>query len=177
MTVSFVVNGMPQPAGSKRGFVVKGRVVITDAAKKSRPWKSEVSDAAAAAMRQTVFSPHTTLATVSANGALLEGPLDVEFTFVVPRPKGHFGKKGIRPSAPPFPAVRPDVLKLARAVEDACTGIVWRDDAQIVREKLVKVYGEPARCEIRVSRLSPGIHDSATPPPPDADLIVERKIP
>jgi predicted short-subunit dehydrogenase-like oxidoreductase (DUF2520 family) len=45
------------------------------------------------------------------------------------------------------------VLKLARGVEDALTGIVWRDDAQIVVEHLEKRYGSPARCEVRVKYL------------------------
>ena len=45
------------------------------------------------------------------------------------------------------------MLKLARAVEDALTGIVWRDDAQIVDEQLSKVYGEPARVEVDVAEL------------------------
>lgn len=39
----------------------------------------------------------------------------------------------------------PDVLKLARGVEDALTGIVWRDDAQIVNESLSKVVVAPPR--------------------------------
>jgi Holliday junction resolvase RusA-like endonuclease len=33
------------------------------------------------------------------------------------------------------------------------TGIVYRDDAQIVRETLVKCYGEPVRVEITVESL------------------------
>jgi Holliday junction resolvase RusA-like endonuclease len=157
--ISFVVHGNPQPAGSKRGFVIKGkgaakdRVVVTDAAKNSRPWKSDVAAAAADAMRAPILSEDGTRQIGSQNGALLEGPLAVVFVFYVPRPKGHFGKKGLRPAAPAHPAVRPDVLKLARAVEDACTGIVWRDDAQIVHETIVKGYGEPARVEVKVQAL------------------------
>lgn len=146
MGVQFVVHGHPQPAGSKRGFYNKasGRVIITDDAKKSRPWKAVVSDAAAQAM--TFHDPDGT------SGYLppLEGPLRLELDFYVPRPKGHVGKRGVLPSAPDFPAVKPDVLKLARAVEDALSGIVYRDDAQIVTEWLSKRYGEPARVEILV---------------------------
>lgn len=48
------------------------------------------------------------------------------------------------------PATRPDVLKLARCAEDSLTGIVWRDDAQIVEEHLFKYWGEPARVEIEI---------------------------
>ena len=69
------------------------------------------------------------------------------------RPKGHFGKRGLLPSAPIAPIVKPDLLKLARAVEDALSGLVYKDDAQIVREILDKHYGEPARVEIGLYRL------------------------
>lgn len=87
------------------------------------------------------------------DSALLEGPLRLSATFYLPRPKGHFGKRGIRPSAPKYPTTKPDCLKLGRAVEDGMIGVVYRDDAQIVQERLHKVYGEPARCEILVSTI------------------------
>lgn len=45
------------------------------------------------------------------------------------------------------------MLKLARAAEDALTGILWRDDAQICDEVIRKRYGEPARVEIEVRTL------------------------
>ncbi len=77
--------------------------------------------------------------------------LTVTFTIYVPRPKGHYGKKGLLPSARPHPSVKPDCLKLARGLEDSLSGIVWKDDAQIVDEHIVKTYGEPARCEITVA--------------------------
>jgi Holliday junction resolvase RusA-like endonuclease len=148
----FTIYGTPQPAGSKRGFYNKnaGRVIITDDAKKSRPWKAQVSDAAQQAMTFTSELGEGT----SGYMPLLEGPLALELVFYVPRPKGHYGSgrnaHKVRPSAPDFPAVKPDVLKLARAVEDALSSIVYRDDAQIVTEFLLKRYGEPARCEVIV---------------------------
>lgn len=144
MNVRFIVHGIAQPAGSKRGFINRktGGVIITDAAKRSRPWKADVSAAAAAAMIGT---------------RLLDGPLALDVVFVVPRPKGHYGSGrnagNVRASAPMYPAVKPDVTKLLRAVEDACTGIVWRDDAQIVSQHATKRYGAPARCELTVSEL------------------------
>lgn len=138
--MKFTVYGIAQPAGSKRGFSNQktGRVIITDANNKAKPWKAEVRTAAAEAAGR--------------NGlvGLMDGPLELSLTFYVPRPKSHIGARGVRPSAPMFPTVKPDVLKLARAVEDACTGVVWRDDSQIVTELLSKRYGEPARCEISV---------------------------
>lgn len=137
--VSFVVFGQPAPAGSKTtGRTKDGRSFVRDSSKRSYPWRRDVAQAAGIAMR---------------SAPLLDGPLRLELTFHVPRPKGHYGTRGLRPSAPTHPTTRPDVLKLARAVEDACTGIVWRDDAQVVTEILSKRFGEPARAEVVVSTV------------------------
>lgn len=137
--IAFTVYGRPQPAGSKRvvpiGGKKGGRMIVVDAAKQSRPWKNEVAQVAGRVMD---------------GREVLRGALAAEFRFVVLRPKGHYGKRGIRPSAPNYPTVRPDCLKLARAVEDALSGVVYRDDSQIVREVLVKEYGEPERVEVRI---------------------------
>lgn len=132
MTVRFIVYGLPQPAGSKRAFPFKRKdgkigVAVSDANPKAKSWKGQVAMAARQATK-----------------ALAEGPLVVSMTFYIPRPKGHYGTKGVRPGAPMRPTVRPDVLKLARAVEDAMSGIVYRDDSQIVKEVLVKQYTEEA---------------------------------
>lgn len=138
--IAFTVYGQAEPAGSKRAFVVKGRAVVTDANRRSAPWKQEVASQGAMAM---------------ADIALLEGPLEVWFTIYVPRPAGHFGKKGnLLPSARLYPTARPDLLKLARGLEDALTGIVWRDDSQIVVERLVKLYGDPARVEVEIREIA-----------------------
>lgn len=135
--LSFTVYGLAQPAGSKVAMKTKtGRLLVRDAAKGSRPWKTQVAQAAGEAM----------------NGSgLLDGALELSVIFTVPRPKGHYGVRGLRPSAPEHPTVRPDVTKLLRAIEDACTGIVWRDDAQIVAQHAYKEYGEPARADVRVT--------------------------
>lgn len=139
--VTFTVLGRPQPAGSKKGFVnpKTGRVIITDDAKKSRPWKSVCSGDAHVAM---------------AGRVLLDGPLGFKVTFYVQRPKSHFGTgrnaRTLKDSAPAYPAVKPDTTKLVRAIEDALTGIVWRDDAQVVTQVAFKRYGEPERAEVTV---------------------------
>lgn len=138
--VSFTVHGVAAPAGSKRGFynAKAKRVIVTDDSARSRPWKAQVADAAAQAMTgREPFSVE---------------PLLLELTFWMPRPKGHLGAKGnVRPSAPSAPTVKPDLLKLARAVEDALTGVVYRDDAQITCEVLQKAYTTAgARTEVRV---------------------------
>jgi Holliday junction resolvase RusA-like endonuclease len=124
--VSFFVPGVPSPGGSKRAFrLPNGRVVVTEDARRSKPWWAVV---------QLVASEHCAVP--------LEGALRLEVTFILPRPKGHFGKRGIRDSAPEYPTTRPDTTKLLRALEDACTKIVWKDDAQIVQQEVDKEYGD-----------------------------------
>lgn len=141
--ISFFVQGIAKPAGSKRGFYIAKitRVVITDACKGSRDWKTDVKHTA-----QSVYQ-----------GALITGPVMLSLTFQVLRPKGHF-RTGVRAnelreSAPAFPIVKPDVLKLARGVEDALTGIIWKDDAQIVSERLEKVYGAVPGVRVEVKEI------------------------
>lgn len=152
--ISFTVIGKPEPAGSKRAFVnpKTGKAIVTDANQNAKPWQTAVATEAAAQM----------------NGEpLFDGPLSLTLRFWTPRPNGHFGtgrNAGIlKRSAPEFPTVRPDVLKLARAVEDALTGVVWRDDAQIVNEDITKYYGSPARCEVEIYELKPSSSSPASP--------------
>jgi Holliday junction resolvase RusA-like endonuclease len=134
MTVAFTVHGNPAPGGSKRAFALPGGrgIRVVDANKNAGSWKLDVARAASEAMQGQ--SP-------------MGGPLRLELRFYRSRPKGHYlgsdVNRPLRPSAPEYPATRPDVLKLARAVEDAMTGIVYVDDAQICVEVLHKLYGSP----------------------------------
>jgi Holliday junction resolvase RusA-like endonuclease len=143
--IEFTVLGEPAPAGSKRAFQNKytGRISVADASYRTKPWQAEVKAAAS-----QVAPPE-----------LLTGPLSLRITFFKPRPASHYGTGRnagtLKLSASEFPTTRPDVLKLARAVEDALTGLIYRDDAQIVNEYLHKRYGSPARCEVDVREVVP----------------------
>ena len=69
--------------------------------------------------------------------------LEVDLEFYFPRPKTHLTAAGdVKATAPTFRAQRPDVDKLTRAVLDACTGIVYADDSQVVCLVARKEYGE-----------------------------------
>lgn len=126
------VPGLPRTAGSKRVFLVgkageaKRPIITDDSGKQGRDWRADVQHA----IRRRYQGPPFT------------GPLEVAFFFTVPRPRGHFGRRGLRPTAPPYPTVRPDMSKFERAVEDAATGLLWYDDAQIVSRAAAKVYGD-----------------------------------
>jgi crossover junction endodeoxyribonuclease RusA len=139
--ISFFVAGVPKPAGSKRGFFIPKikRVVITDACKGSRDWKTDVKHAG-----QKEYA-----------GPLRQGALAVRLVFLVVRPKAHYrtGKNAasLRDGAPVYPTTKPDVLKLARAVEDALTGIIWRDDSQIVTEHLSKRFADAPGVRVEIT--------------------------
>lgn len=141
--ITFAVYGTPQPSGSKTiGYRHTGFPFVRDANPKSKKWKRIVSETSASYMKD--------------NGlGIMHGPLTVSIVFHLIRPKSHFRKEGLSKKAPMFPSVRPDVLKLARAVEDACTGTIWNDDAQIVEETIAKYYGASSRVEISVKEALP----------------------
>ena len=150
--IEFDVIGEPKPQGSKRQVPIRnrdGRIVQKDGRDLTRivednprlpQWKQEIAQAARDVYR----------------GILLEGPLELTLTFYRPRPVTHFGtgrNTGVlKVSAPLHPTQRPDTLKLARAVEDALTGVIWRDDAQVVGHHLSKRYGEYFRVSVRIKR-------------------------
>ena len=140
--IRFFVTGIPAPGGSKTGFAIKkggvytGRVAIIDAGgQRTKDWRQAVSAAAMAAMKLADSVP-------------LTGAIEVELLFHMPRPKAHYRSDGIslRPGAPSRHIIRPDCLKLARSTEDAMTGKVYADDAQIAKETIEKAYGNPSGC-------------------------------
>jgi len=127
------------------GLVMKdGRPLLRPVhqnAKKLKPWRQDVARAARLAY----------------SGPLLVGAVKVSMMFSRSRPKGHFGTGRNAGKLKPWaeearPTTKPDVLKLARAVEDALTGVVWRDDSQVVEETLSKVWGTPG-VAVRIESL------------------------
>ena len=74
--------------------------------------------------------------------SLMHGSLLASMDFVVARPKDHYrtGRYAhlLKPDAPAYPNVKPDLSKLLRAAEDAMTGVVWVDDAQVVEYGLLR---------------------------------------
>jgi Holliday junction resolvase RusA-like endonuclease len=73
------------------------------------------------------------------------GAIAVELIFRMARPAGHWGKKGLRPKAPYWPATKPDADKLARATLDSLTGILFDDDSRIVELSVLKRYAAPGQ--------------------------------
>lgn len=138
-TIEFTVAGVPAPQGSKRGFVRGTRVVMVESSSRLMPYRAAVAAEARFAWPHPPLTESVTL--------------DVVFTFV--RPRSHLNKIGVaRPSAPPSPA-RPDLDKLLRAIGDAMTGIIYRDDSQISSITATKAYGETAETSIHIGIDTP----------------------
>ena len=141
--MSFDVEGHPSPGGSKNAFrnPRTGRIVVVDAGgKKTKVWRQAVAAAGALAMR---------------GRPLLAAPIGVVFDFRMSRPKAHYHADGrIRRDAPPVPIVRPDATKLQRSTEDALTGIVWRDDAEIAEIRTTRAYAFEGSSGVRVTAFT-----------------------
>lgn len=119
--VTFTVAGMaPAPQGSKRHV---GGGVMVESCKTVKPWRVLVAQAAAAA-----------------GVTLIRGPVSMSCVFLFARPKGHYGAKGLKPSAPRWHAVKPDASKLIRSTEDALSGVLFEDDARVVSTTAMKRY-------------------------------------
>jgi Holliday junction resolvase RusA-like endonuclease len=146
--VSFWIAGRQIPRGSKKpipkfdrsGKWVGNIVVDSSDDHGGREWMSQVRDDAIRAWGD-FRKP-------------LDGPLTLQIDFIRIRPKGHFrtGRHSgtLRDDAPSHPIGWPDVLKLARAIEDCLSSVIYRDDAQIVTELLTKRYGSSYATHVQV---------------------------
>ena len=77
--------------------------------------------------------------------------------FCFARPRSHYGTGKnvhiVKGSSPGHMAVMPDLDKLARCSLDALSGVVFKDDAQVVVLTLRKCYSNPERMEVAVDEL------------------------
>ncbi len=124
--LSFVVYSRAAPQGSKK--LIFNRMI--ESSKRVKPFRQDVR---IAAMDNTPA------------GWDLSQPMHVTYVFHFARPKSHFTSKGkLSRRAPEHPTGRNigDIEKLARAVSDALTGVIYHDDSQVVEMDLRKTYDE-----------------------------------
>lgn len=115
----FWVPGVPAPQGSSRAFVRGNRAVVTSANPRLKSWRHDVMMAAQNALGSDMA---------------LQGPVELELLFLYNRPAGHFGKRGLLPSAPVAKTTQPDLDKLVRGMCDALKQAgAYRDDALVIR--------------------------------------------
>jgi Holliday junction resolvase RusA-like endonuclease len=149
VSLHIVVVGTPRPQGSKRPVRNKhtGRIHMVESSERLPDWRADIRDAAL-----KLLDPPDNFA------RLWEAPLVVGIQFRLARPKGHYlpvnsrrEAPELRPEAPRHPAGKPDTDKLIRAVLDALTGLVWRDDSQVVHIEAWKLYHPHEGADITVS--------------------------
>jgi Holliday junction resolvase RusA-like endonuclease len=140
MRMDFTVYGIPQPKGSTKSFVYRAKnkktgkpligkrgqpvylAATTGANPKTKGWQNAVAKGARLEMAKRGLS----LAD--------DGAVTVEMLFYLLRPQR------IKPSDRPPHTTKPDLDKLVRCVFDALTGVVCRDDSQIVSSLASKGY-------------------------------------
>jgi len=134
--LAFTAYIKPEPQGSARAFVIKGRAVVTSDNRKLKPFRSEVTRCAMS------FCAENDIALPYAGK---HEPVDVAMTFFLRRPES-------LPKKHRYPARKPDVDKLARAVLDSLTGVAFHDDGQVVQIVASKQYDGVERVAITVMK-------------------------
>jgi len=116
----FDVIGKPVTQGSKQ-YMGKGRMLEVNH-DSLKAWRCDIKQMAYNKMMSEYGSTW-----------IREGAFLLSMIFRFDRPQGHYGAKGLRPSAPQYMTTRKgDVDKLSRAVLDALTTTIYTDDAQVV---------------------------------------------
>ncbi|MBN2312347.1 MAG: RusA family crossover junction endodeoxyribonuclease [Sedimentisphaerales bacterium] len=131
MRLEFFIPGQARPAGSKSAYKNKktSQIIVTHANPATKQWMDSVRFFALKAAQRMVPTTEAVC---------------LKLIFLKDRPKGHFGSGRntgmIRSSAPAHFTTVPDLTKLTRAVEDGLTGIVWKDDSQVIAQETLKRY-------------------------------------
>lgn len=178
MALEFTAYGVPQQKGSMRAFAypLKNRATgqpILDKGGKPMYGAAATSDNPSVKGWQQLLAE-------GANRALGEKPDDdravlqdgvrLTIAFYLPRPK-KYQKRGVEPAH----LVAPDLDKLVRAVLDALTHVVYRDDSQVVELVTSKHYAgvdDAPHARIRVEAIA-----GAAPAPTLAARALEPSLP
>lgn len=131
--IVFTVYGTPRPQGSKRSFPHSktGEIVMVDDNENLKSWRQEM---AWTAWQHRPPKP-------------LICPIYIIARFYFARPKSVSVKKR------PHMTTTPDLDKLQRALFDALTGTIIKDDSQVVFVTAFKEYGDPARVEVEIREV------------------------
>ena len=124
MRQEFWISTIPKGQARPR-FVRRGSFVGTYDPAKSKGYKLDI--------KYQVMAEHP---------IKMQGPLTMTVDFMMPRPKAHYGAKGLKSNAPFYHEKKPDIDNLIKGLCDALTGILWDDDTQISVLVATKKYSE-----------------------------------
>jgi len=126
--ISFFVAGEPAPKGSTRSFYVGGKVITTNANRRTKDWQARIATEA-----QQAYSPFP--CATGTGWVKTDKAVRIVARFLLQRPKS-LPKKVVHNIK------RPDLDKLIRAVLDGITGILIEDDSQVVNITATKQYAQ-----------------------------------
>lgn len=147
------ISGTPVPKGSAK-YLGKNRktgkaLVVQDNAKLQKVWADAIGWTVGLAMKAEKQQKVTA-----------GRPVQLTMRFQFKRPKKHMGEgknKGkVKPSAPHFHTVKPDLDKLVRCVKDALSGIAYDDDNQVVAHSACKAYSEHEGLMLSIEEVKNG---------------------
>lgn len=135
--VEFTIPGAPVPQGRPRAGKNRGKTIMYDP-KESKDYKRYVSIIA----RQ--HAPKT----------MLEGPLSVRMKIYREIPKSTTKKdRALISEGIKRPVTKPDTDNYAKAVLDACNGIIFQDDSQVTDLYASKFYSDNPRVELQIQEI------------------------
>ena len=68
--------------------------------------------------------------------------LRITFTFNIKRPKSHWNKYSLKPSAPIYHTKRPDIDNYVKFYMDCMNKVVYLDDSQVIELSAKKIYND-----------------------------------
>jgi Holliday junction resolvase RusA-like endonuclease len=132
----FTVHEIPQPQVQTRFRSVKGRIFTYNP---SKPYIDRIK------WQLKAFAPSNPLL----------GAIEMTLSFFLPIPKTTSRIKRTQMIAGKILHIKkPDTDNLAYAVTNACKGIIYRDDSQIVRLIAQKMYSEEPKIVIKIRELA-----------------------
>ena len=157
MTLAFTVYGVAQPKGNMRAIRIPGMQfpIVTDSNRSVKSWSQLVAEGANRALA----------ALPDGDRGLMEGPVRLTIGFYLPIPQDLARKA--RRGVPVAHVKAPDWDKLSRAVSDALSQVVYRDDKQVVEAVVGKFYAidDPPHVDVRVETTA-GVKPLAGPAAP-----------
>ena len=107
--------------------------IVKDGFRREHPattWKEQIRDAAREQIKSALV------------WVQWSGPLRVDLTFYLPRPKSHFRSNGeLKPTAPKWHTAKPDRDNCDKLVLDTLTNLgFWADDKQVCDGRIRKLY-------------------------------------
>lgn len=128
--VSLTVYGHPVPKARARTVRTKNGKTVSFTPDNTASWEDSI--------RAQALS--------SRPAQLLDGPLVMEATFFLLRPKS-------RPKKELYPDRKPDLDNLLKSVKDALEGVIYTNDSRIVDEVTRKRYDDPPRVEVVIREI------------------------